>query len=288
MITVYGDESYDGSQEQVFVVAAIMGTQGQWEEFEPKWLEITEGRVFHAADWESEHGGPFHDVPFHKRLEKYKDLTQLLVQSDLFGYGVALDLKAWKDLAPDTHRDSPYSVCFNRCLSIILAAISKCPQEIEFAFDMNLKMQANAAYYYDILANRSELEYTYVKYMADRITFICRKTVGIQAADLWARELMKYCSDCVLGKKKNSIRTSFKVLLDSGNFRWGLFNEKELQRARQTLDEDTNSGIRKAMEQEPYAVWLGKRSNNVRNVLEYWRHLNSIAEKAEREKSKSD
>lgn len=50
MLLVFGDESHDEKEQRIFSVAGIMGTQEEWELFEPEWLMLTKGKVFHAAD----------------------------------------------------------------------------------------------------------------------------------------------------------------------------------------------------------------------------------------------
>ena len=58
MIYFYGDESMDERNERVCAVAALIGTKGQWEAIEPKWVARTDGIPFHANDCESDHGSP--------------------------------------------------------------------------------------------------------------------------------------------------------------------------------------------------------------------------------------
>ncbi|MGA9632326.1 MAG: hypothetical protein WBQ63_12940, partial [Candidatus Acidiferrales bacterium] len=54
MASVFGDESSDEKAQRVMAVAAIVGTDSQWDEFVPSWKEITGWQDFHAAEWEME------------------------------------------------------------------------------------------------------------------------------------------------------------------------------------------------------------------------------------------
>ncbi|MHC1729224.1 MAG: hypothetical protein AB9866_25040 [Syntrophobacteraceae bacterium] len=49
MLTVYGDESADESSRRVFVVAGVVGTQAEWDNLEPLWLDHTGGIPFHST-----------------------------------------------------------------------------------------------------------------------------------------------------------------------------------------------------------------------------------------------
>ena len=50
--------------------------------------------------------------------------------------------------------------------------------------------------------------------MENKLSFACRDEVGVQAADLWARELMKRC-DSLLFNDRSNPRPQWKLLSDS-------------------------------------------------------------------------
>ena len=62
MLTVFGDESHDARTERVFSLAGLIGYQADWDALEAKWLGLMQGRVFHAADCESDRGA-FAETP---------------------------------------------------------------------------------------------------------------------------------------------------------------------------------------------------------------------------------
>ena len=47
---VFGDESSDQKCEVVFAVGGIFGDETQWDSLATKWVGITQGEEFHAAD----------------------------------------------------------------------------------------------------------------------------------------------------------------------------------------------------------------------------------------------
>src|SRR5437762_3770752 len=83
----FGDESADRHQERVFAVAAVFGTEDEWELGLREWLRRTRGLPFHATDCEAVFG-PEREAS----LRLYRDLTQILAKSHLVGFAVALNL----------------------------------------------------------------------------------------------------------------------------------------------------------------------------------------------------
>ncbi len=68
MLSVFGDESADETQQRVFAVAGVIGSEGAWAELEAKWVTRNGGIPFHAADCESGHGdgGAFSARAWHR------------------------------------------------------------------------------------------------------------------------------------------------------------------------------------------------------------------------------
>jgi len=116
VLSVFGDDSSDEQGERIFAIAGIIGTQELWDLIEPKWLSRTGGIPFHATDCEADQGD-YKDIAHDKNRELYKDLTQLLAHSGLFGFGVVIDLVAYNTFVPHEYEDSPYMFCFCRVIS---------------------------------------------------------------------------------------------------------------------------------------------------------------------------
>lgn len=105
----FGDESADASKQYVFAVAAVFGTEDEWAEAMREWLRRTRGLPFHATDCESQYAN-HPDPQKHKdALKLYRDLTQILCDSYLVGFAVALDLQAYKRIiGPGAETDWAY------------------------------------------------------------------------------------------------------------------------------------------------------------------------------------
>jgi hypothetical protein len=145
MLQVFGDESHDPKNERVFAVAAIFGTEEQWDAFRPLWTERLAGRVFHASDCETDHG-EFALTTHAENLQLYADLTKLLGASKLLGFGSAMDLAGYYDFFGGAPADIPYYRCFRdvvwQCGKWAKWAIPA--DTAEFHFDQRVETDYNA------------------------------------------------------------------------------------------------------------------------------------------------
>lgn len=220
VLAAFGDESHDEKMQRVFVVAGIAGSQEEWDALEVNWVKRTNGKIFHASDCESGLED-YKDVPRDECLKLYRDITKMLAESSMIGYGAVMDIQAFRTFFPDTLDgiDIPYYYCFERFLRGLawLGYLSIPPEKIKFTFHINCRVQHNAADLYDFFCHLPEWEYKYSPYMSEEVSFASSKTVGIQAADLYARELMKHFYN-LWENRKRPTRLSFLNLLDSRRF----------------------------------------------------------------------
>jgi len=256
VLSAFGDESSDESKQRVFAVAALFGDQQTWDALELKWTARTGGIVFHAAECESDQGD-FENSPHAKNQELYKDLTTLLAQSGLLGYGSVLDLINQKKYMPDLLPESAYYRCFGEVVTFFAQktwAIDP-DEKVKFTFDRRLETQFNATFLYDYLAALPE--WKHYSYLHDEIAFASRKSVGIQAADLWTRELMKHL-DNQIGPKKRPTRKSFAALEETHRFGASFYVDDFFDALRQKIDELNNPSLNRTIGQRAYADWLAK------------------------------
>jgi hypothetical protein len=111
MLTVYGDDSSDAAGVRTFAVAGVMATQEEWDILKPEWIKCTRGKIFHATDCESGYG-VYKGIPRDQRLKEYKAATQLLVNTNMIGFGYAMDIDRYKTFMPNIFEDGPYFHCF--------------------------------------------------------------------------------------------------------------------------------------------------------------------------------
>src|SRR4051812_13551705 len=106
MLSVFGDESHDPTKERVFAVVGLLGDGNQWTSFRQKWNARLSGLIFHAAECESGYGD-FRDMLEDDRHRLHRDLTRMVAESGLIGYGHAIDLAGCRAVAPNVVKDFP-------------------------------------------------------------------------------------------------------------------------------------------------------------------------------------
>jgi len=220
MYTVFGDESHDPDKKKVFSVSGIIAMQKDWDAFEVKWIDRTKGKVIHAADLQGGYGD-FKNIPHELREKLYRDLISIIANSALIGFGVVMDIEAYKTVYPDAPDYASYVHCFRRVIEYFAELGGRLiPQDkINFRFHVNTRLEQTASDLFYEYRRRTDWEHGV--YLKD-IGFITSETVGIQVADLYARELMKHGDRNFVKSKDDfftsSFRKSFKVLADTGKF----------------------------------------------------------------------
>jgi hypothetical protein len=266
MLSVFGDESHDETRQRVFAVGALLGDAKQWGGLEQRWRELTNGRVFHAADCESRRG-EFRDLSDEQCQRLHRDLTRILAESGLIGWGAAVDIAGAKSAFPESRPDQPYVSCFIRTIKFLAGKAYICiPRDkVEFTFDQNPETQYNAGLLYQHMIVSDE--WTGDTLFAEKISFASRKCVGIQAADLWARELMKRF-DSFTFNNRTIPRQQWKTLRGTDRFGAdficaGYFDD--LKNRYESISADLG------MKQGAYRAWLDKthRQDNQSNRIQY-------------------
>ncbi len=255
VLTVNGDESHDEAKKRVFAVGGLIGREEEWDSLRLIWNEQTGGKIFHAADCESDHG-EYENIPHAENVRLYKDLTKILARrTKLMGFGVAVELAAYHFIFPELPEDQPYYLCFHDVVKYFAnIGYLHIPQEtVDFTFDRNLERNYNATYLYDYMTHLPEWKYR--SYISDKVSFADRRNVGIQAADLIAREVMKHL-DNQIGPKTRGTRLSMRALEQSKRFMFHFYREnglRSLSRDAANLDLGT---LRKSQDLLPFRDWL--------------------------------
>jgi hypothetical protein len=257
VLSAFGDESGDETKRRVFAVGAVFGEQHQWDDLEIKWrARLPEGIDFHAADCDSDKGD-FANFSHQHNKDLYKDLTLLLVSSKLLGYGVAIDLISQNKYMGNLLPESPYYKCFGEVVLFFAhRTVMYVPREqVKFTFDRRLEVEYNATALYDYMAKLPEWEDR--EYIDEEVAFASRKSVGVQAADLWTREVMKRL-DNEIAPIKRQIRKSFQALENTERFGGVIYTGEYfngLQQAVNAMDISDGPG---AFKHGDYKNWLTK------------------------------
>jgi len=262
VLSVFGDESHDETKQRVFAVAGLLGTPEEWDDLEIRWVKRTGGRVFHAAECESDKG-EFSTTSHKENQELYRDLTKLIADTKMLGFGAGIDLAGFNEAFPDAPQDQPYFMCFVRVvIECAWAGYVSIPrQKVKFTFDNRPDSQHYAGSLYGYMATLPEWKVR--PFLHNEISFACRKTVPIQAADLLARETMKHL-DNQIGPVKRPMRKSMEALARTKRFRFIYHMKSFLEELRKHAN-----GL--LGDEDGYSEWLSqnKLQDNNPNRLRY-------------------
>jgi hypothetical protein len=226
MLTVFGDDSHDEKEQRVFAVSGIVGSQAEWDEFSVVWNNRTGGIPFHAADCEAGKG-EFRRMSKKERLKLYRDLVNILVSTNLMAYTATIDLQGWRTYFPEVLDTIPYYICFRYIvMHFAELAYKSIPREkVNFVFDLNNRTNPGTATLYEWIISLPEWEYKYAPCLVEEISFASRKErIGIQAADICAREGMKHLDNFFIGPPKYRFeRLSMQALRATNRFNFEQF-----------------------------------------------------------------
>ena len=261
MLYAFGDESHDSTKERIFAVGGLLGDEGQWARLRAQWNARLGGLIFHAADCESGYGA-FRGMPEEERHRLHRDLTNVLAESGLIGYGHAIDLAGCRAAVPSVLQAFPDMVYYDCFLKTVLKladfAAHFIPRDkARFTFDRHRTTQYNAGLLYKwMAAHKPEA--------LESLDFTDRQEPGIQTADLWAREFMKRC-DTHLFDDRARPRLQWTILARTKRFQFHLTLGRELA---QTLDETPDLP---GFNHEEYERWRKslKLTDNLSNRFRY-------------------
>lgn len=199
----------------------------------------------------------------------------------------ATDLAGHKEFNPGVARHIPYHHCFMQVIMHFswIGSISIPREKVGFTFDINTETNFSSGLLYSYL---SKADNSRARLLHNKISFADRRTyIGIQVADLVAREFMKYCDNFYIGSRKYNIpRESFKALDNSGKYHWRFETREYWQSYRMQFGELVKkSGITL----EKYIDWLKQhklRSDNMTNKHRYLLDL-ALQEESQRVQGES-
>jgi hypothetical protein len=207
---VWGDESHDGKADVVYVVSGLFGDDGDWNNTEASWLEVTNGGDFHASEWSSR--------------PEYNRLCRVIRDSKLILFAAGMELRDYESIFPSPVEQLPYYFCFTKVIEHMVDIASQCltRDTVKFTFDRNLEVKYNAEYLYDCMIKLPEFEHS--ELLEDRISFSSKKDPRIQMADMVARETMNWLAVCT--RRTNQARSiCIAELLDRKRLHWHHFEK---------------------------------------------------------------
>ena len=249
----------------------------QWDALEVKWLERTGGKIFHAADCESDHG-EFKGIPHEDNLKLYRDLVTIIVNSSLSGFGVVMDLKAYQICFPHSLDYVAYIHCFRRVIEKLAANVHLLIPRgtTKFVFDNNEKIRYTATQLYEIYSNNPQWQYSEYLVSSGIQYAFKRDFVGLQAADLYAREVMKDGDNYFkyLNNESNRFnRASFRRLRETHKFGIAYYTKEYWEDyKKKSPDIEKEEGLSK----DDYITWLAQEGlvDNLPNRTHFLKFIN--------------
>lgn len=262
MLSVFGDESADGTQQRVFAVAGVIGPEDAWAELEVKWVARNGPIPFHATDCESGYGA-YRGMSKKEREALYQDLATFLAESGLGGWGFAIDLIAQRQIFPDAP-----DIAYYKGFTEVLQAMKNCAacnnETVRFTFDLRRESTYNSGELYRMYSEMPEWQHI----TFPEISFVCsQKHPRVQIADLFAREAMK-ALDNKIGPVKRPMRKSWRALYDTGRFHIDAISIdwfESLKSQMAELEEQTG------MSHDNYLRWLKehKLQDSITNMFRF-------------------
>jgi hypothetical protein len=271
VLSVFGDESHDELKQRVFAVGGLIGREKEWDALKASLEKRTKGKVFHAADCESDEG-EFKGLDHKENLKLYADFTKIIARTKMMGFGVAIDLREYHAIFPELPEDQPYYLCFHDVVKYFAnIGYLHVPQEtVDFTFDRNLEREYNATYLYDYMVKQPGWRFS--PYIADKVSFADRRNSAVWGADIVARETMKHL-DNQIGPVRRWPRGSIAALARTRRFQFHFYVRKSLLAlARMAQDPDT---ARRSEDQLGFRDWLSqlKLPDTIANRIRYIQYV---------------
>jgi hypothetical protein len=265
----YGDESRDPSKNRVYAVAGAFGHQDDWNVLEALWNERLGSRIFHASDCECDQG-VFAATSHEDNQALYRDLVRIVATSKIIGHGVAIDVRGYTQVFPGDLEHTPYIWGFGDVVQISseLAYLSLPQEDVRVIFDRNQELQFSATEMYRYC--RSLRRVITRKNLFGDVSFDDRRTIGIQVADLFARETMKHL-DNHIGPVYRPERLSFTALRRNDKFRFVCYTREHFEGAIKQFPPDMLPGA----QMDEYRKWLidqrleDSLTNRIRHIGEF-------------------
>jgi hypothetical protein len=272
MLLIYGDESMDETHSRVCSAGAVIGTEEQWANIEPKWVERNHGRSFHANDCDSDQGDyaplPGEHPDERHKLNKalYRDLVTMLADSGLSGFAASMDVAAQSAAFPTMPAHWTYYKVLVDVIEFMKNCASDTREVAELTFDSRVESEFNVTLVY---ANLREENPEWKEHLAPKLSFECsRNNPRIQIGDLFAREAMKDL-DNLIGPVKRPPRKSWIAL--RGTHRFIAYNYST-DWFRDLVPNLPDLAKREGFTREDYEAWLKERNrqDNLTAYIEFF------------------
>jgi hypothetical protein len=235
MLTAYGDDSSDNEKKSVFAAATVVGRESEWSDFEIAWKRSNGDRPFHSTDCDAD-GGEFKATDHKENKALYRSNVELLARSPFMGYAIAISIRDYRQIFGGSRDEWPYYACFAGAVAGAASVGKRSipPEPVEIIFDRNFQREYNTGRLYDFMVREEHWKIN--EYLSSKIGFDDhRKNIGLQAADLLAREAMKHLDNQLL-REPRPTRLSFTALASAQRFCFEFIDRRRMLQLREQMD----------------------------------------------------
>jgi hypothetical protein len=205
MLWAYLDDSSDDKRESFCAAGGFYTVDSRWKKLEADWRGITVGleQPFHSTDCECGHG---QFVRWEKpaRDSLMADLCDLVRYHDLGAFGACVSVPEYKSVFPSAGKHDAYLFCVGLCFANI-AVVNEIsndiirrqnlplpPQDVRFWVEESRDTYARATQVYQELRSLASWR---PSHRLAGIAHHGKESIGLQTADLLAREVYKFYSN---------------------------------------------------------------------------------------------
>jgi hypothetical protein len=244
VVKAYVDESADEKKRYAYAVAGLIGSEERWLGLEILWQSRTADlkEAFHMNECETFHG-EFKDWDVPKKEALITDLTAIIRDSNLYGFGASVDIPMFRSVFPNEPNDALYFLCFRHVIAQMSFWGTEAGQRVAFVFDQQQQFAQRAHRLFDRLRKSPAKFGSSLGSLAfeDR-----RKFVALQAADLVAYETFKiqHHAEHDVGRR---LRKSLLALKRTDRFFIRHYDKAVLEASRREMEKHGYSSLMKWM-----------------------------------------
>jgi hypothetical protein len=200
MLIAFFDDSSDPKKERFCAAGGLFTSDTVWERFEVEWRDATRGLSgpFHATDCECGYDEFVHWSKT-KRDGLMATLTALIRRFDIGAFGSAVSVADYFSIFPASKKHDPFYLCIASCIANVAAIAyvgsehvrpyGLLPMGVKFWIERNVETAARTTEIYDGIKS---LKGWRPARLMEGITHGGKNVIGLQAADLMAREVFKH------------------------------------------------------------------------------------------------